>query len=153
MADTKRKRRDDGNRGRENSRKNKFKKPKSSNPKSQLKNGERRKKSGPRLPSSLQKEIERLNPTTALNSDEEIASDAEIFGKDVYEYDEEHAEEESQKNKRYDQVQVDKDEYELSDELSDDFKVSNNNSFFYFFHFSALVYSHSSVLGCWVFYK
>ncbi|XP_054823107.1 uncharacterized protein C57A7.06 [Prosopis cineraria] len=126
MADTKRKRRDDGNRGREKSRKN-SKKQKSPDSRAQLKNGGRRKKSGPRLPSSLQKEIERLNPTAALNSDEDISSDdyneeGEIYGKDVYEFDEERAEEESQKNKRYDQVGVDKFEYELPDDLSDDLK-------------------------------
>ncbi|KAK4282513.1 hypothetical protein QN277_013878 [Acacia crassicarpa] len=124
MADPKRKRRDDG--GREKSKKNN-KKQKSSDSRAPLKNSGRRKKSGPRLPSSLQKEIERLNPTAALNSDEDIASgdynvDGEIYGKDVYEFDEERAEEESQKNKRYDQVGVNKFEYELPDELSDDFK-------------------------------
>ncbi|XP_028786436.1 uncharacterized protein C57A7.06-like isoform X1 [Neltuma alba] len=126
MADTKRKRRDDGNRGREKSKKN-SNKQKSSNSRAQSKNGGRRRKSGPRLPSSLQKEIERLNPTAALNSDEDIASDhyiegGEIYGKDVYELDEERAEEESQKNKRYDQVGVYKFEYELPDDLSEDFK-------------------------------
>ncbi|KAI4349673.1 hypothetical protein L6164_010233 [Bauhinia variegata] len=121
MVETKRKVRDEGNLGRDKSKK-KTKKQKSSVSKLQA-----RKKRGPRLPSSLQKELERLNPSTKLDSDEEIASDddnqdRELLGKDLYEYEEQQAEEESMKNKRYDPVQVHKSEYELPDKLSKEFK-------------------------------
>ncbi|OIV95377.1 hypothetical protein TanjilG_14531 [Lupinus angustifolius] len=84
-----------------------------------------RKKSGPHLPSSLKKEVERLNPNTnSFGSDESDYEDGEreILVKDLYEYEEEQAEEESKKNKRYDAGSVDKLEYELPDDLSDDFK-------------------------------
>ncbi|XP_019418839.1 PREDICTED: uncharacterized protein C57A7.06-like [Lupinus angustifolius] len=85
------------------------------------------KKTGPHLPSSLKKEVERLNPTTnSFDSGKELNSDyengEEILVKDLYEYEEEQAEEESKKNKRYDAGSVDKLEYELPDDLSDDFK-------------------------------
>ncbi|KAK7283460.1 hypothetical protein RIF29_12991 [Crotalaria pallida] len=91
-----------------------------------------RKKTGPHLPSSLKKELDRLNPHThtiasdsddgeEINSDEEIGV-RELLAKDLYEYEEEEAEEESKKNKRYDAGSVDKLEYELPDELSNDFK-------------------------------
>ena len=132
MAETKRKERDEPDRGRENSKsKRNAKKHKPSNSKTQRK----KKKTGPRLPSSLQKELARLNPTTATESDEEIDSgddggEREVFGKDLYEYEEQQAEEESKKNKRYDPVSVDKLEYELSDELSDEFKVFLFNTSF-----------------------
>ncbi|WVZ07539.1 hypothetical protein V8G54_020885 [Vigna mungo] len=70
-----------------------------------------RQKRGPRLPSSLQKQIDRLNPTTPLDS---ANSDDD---NDLYEYEEERAEEESRKNKRYDPVSV-------NDDLSEEIEVS-----------------------------
>ncbi|KAI4301422.1 hypothetical protein L6164_034703 [Bauhinia variegata] len=119
MVETKRKVRDDGNQGRKRPKK-KVKKQKSSYSKIKA-----RKKSGPRLPSSLQKELERLSPSTTLDSDEDVDSDREIFGKDLYEYEEQQAEEESKKNRRYDPVQVHKSQYEMPDELSEEIKVWN----------------------------
>ncbi|KAK7264983.1 hypothetical protein RJT34_32598 [Clitoria ternatea] len=103
MAEKKRKERDEGNRGR----------PK----KSKKKQNTQRKKSGPRLPSSLRKQLDRLNPTTSLDT---IDSDD---NNDVYEYEEEQAEEESTKNKRYDPASVHDDlsqEFEDEDVQSDD---------------------------------
>lgn len=50
-------------------------------------------KTTPPLPSSLNKQIQHLNPTN-------------VHFDDVYEYEEQHAEEESMKNKRYDPVSV-----------------------------------------------
>lgn len=97
MADKKRKERDDGNRRR------KKLKGKANVP---------RKKTGPHLPSSLKKEIERLNPTPAYDSD-----DSNEHVGDVYEFEEQQPEEESRKNKRYDPVSV-------NDDLSSDFEVS-----------------------------
>ncbi|KAI4301423.1 hypothetical protein L6164_034703 [Bauhinia variegata] len=122
MVETKRKVRDDGNQGRKRPKK-KVKKQKSSYSKIKA-----RKKSGPRLPSSLQKELERLSPSTTLDSDEDVDSDREIFGKDLYEYEEQQAEEESKKNRRYDPVQVHKSQYEMPDELSEEIKDENLES-------------------------
>ncbi|KAJ7972975.1 U3 small nucleolar RNA-associated protein 14 [Quillaja saponaria] len=130
MGETKRKTRDEGTGGREKSRK-KFNKQKPSKFKPQTKKDDKgKKKSGPRLPNSLRKELESLKPSRPLNSDEEIVSDdagdeGEFYGRDVYEYEEEQAEEESHKNRRYDPVQVNKSEYELPDDLSDGFKDEN----------------------------
>lgn len=133
MAETKkRKERSETNRGREKSKaKKKTSKYKSSNSKSQ------RKKTGPHLPSSLLKELDRVIPP-ALDSDEDIDSggsddngERELFVNDVYEYEEERAEEESKKNKRYDAGSVEKLEYELPDELSDDFKVTASRFLFF----------------------
>lgn len=108
MTEKKRKERDEGNRQRL--------KPKKK-PNTQWK------KRGPRLPSSLQKHLHRLNPTTSFDS---VDSDDD---NDVYEYEEERAEEESKKNKRYDPASVD-------DDLAQDIEVfififfSNINSSF-----------------------
>lgn len=96
MAGMKRKERDDGNRGKNKSKKHAI---------------VRKKKTGPHLPSSLKKEIERLNPTTTVDDIDEVDSD-------VYEYEEEQPEEESRKNKRYDPVSV-------NDDLNSDFEVSS----------------------------
>ncbi|KAJ1406361.1 hypothetical protein SESBI_25104 [Sesbania bispinosa] len=93
MAERKRKERDEGNRGRK-----KWKRKAST----------QRKKTGPRLPSALRKEIDSLNPTTVNSIDSDDDSD-------VYEYEEQQAEEESKKNKRYDPVSVD-------DDLSSEFE-------------------------------
>ncbi|XP_061365521.1 uncharacterized protein C57A7.06 [Gastrolobium bilobum] len=100
MAEKKRKDRVEANRGR-------VKKSK--------KNGNiQRKKTGPRLPSSLQREVDRLNHTTAFDG-----GDADIMDSDndVYEYEEKQAEEESRKNRRYDPSSVNND---LSHEFEDE---------------------------------
>lgn len=73
-----------------------------------------RKRTGPRLPSSLRKELDRINPRNSPISDDEINSDE---GNDVYEYEEGVPEEESRKNRRYDPVE----NYEY--ELPEQFKV------------------------------
>ncbi|RDY08806.1 hypothetical protein CR513_06926, partial [Mucuna pruriens] len=103
MGERKRKERDEGNRRRQ--------KPKR-NP-----NAQRNNKTGPRLPSALQKHIDRLNPTASFDS---VDSDDD---NDVYEYEEQRAEEESTKNKRYDPASVHDDispEFEDEDVQSDD---------------------------------
>lgn len=73
-----------------------------------------RKKTGPRLPSSLKKEIQHLNPTPV---------DVDEIDSDVYEYEEEQPEEESRKNKRYDPVSVND-----NNDLSSDFEDENVQS-------------------------
>jgi U3 small nucleolar RNA-associated protein 14 len=96
MAEKKRKERGDANRNRTTGRK-----------KSKKDTG--RKKTGPHLPSSLKKEIERLNPNPI---------DVDEVDSDIYEYEEEQPEEESRKNKRYDPVAVNDDP-----NFSSDFEV------------------------------
>ncbi|BAT86300.1 uncharacterized protein HKW66_Vig0058290 [Vigna angularis] len=88
------------------------------NQKSKKKQNLQRQKRGPRLPSSLQKQIDRLNPTTPLES-------ADSDDNDLYEYEEERAEEESRKNKRYDPVSVNDD---LSEEIEDENVQSDDES-------------------------
>ncbi|KAL4305256.1 hypothetical protein AHAS_Ahas16G0060100 [Arachis hypogaea] len=76
-------------------------------------NAKKKKKTGPRLPSSLQKQLERLNPTVPIESDQDIdsadgdAAERDLLPHDFYEYEEQRAEEESKKNKRYDPGSVD----------------------------------------------
>ncbi|KAK8975179.1 hypothetical protein V6N11_058224 [Hibiscus sabdariffa] len=74
---------------------------------------------GPRLPSALRTELDRLNPRISSDSDDGIDSDV---GYDVYEYEEEVPQEESQKNRRFDPVE----NYEY--ELPKDFKDENVSS-------------------------
>ncbi|XP_042518607.1 uncharacterized protein C57A7.06 [Macadamia integrifolia] len=81
--------------------------------KKRTKKKDERKKTGPRLPSALKRELDVLNPNPR-NSDEEIDSDVG----DVYEYEERMPEEESKKNRRFDTV--DNLEYELPDEFEDE---------------------------------
>lgn len=64
-------------------------------------NTERKNRRGPRLPSSLKKQLDLLNPTTI--SFDTVDSDDD---NDVYEYEEQRAEEESTKNKRYDPASI-----------------------------------------------
>uniref|UniRef100_A0A2P2MUZ2 Uncharacterized protein C57A7.06-like n=1 Tax=Rhizophora mucronata TaxID=61149 RepID=A0A2P2MUZ2_RHIMU len=91
--------------------------------------GERR---GPRLPSALRKELDRLNPSGNNNEgDEDVGSDEDDQGKDVYEYEDGVPEEESRKNRRFDTVE----NYEY--ELPDDFKVVHP---FFSFWFLLLAY-------------
>ncbi|XP_017247922.1 uncharacterized protein LOC108219144 [Daucus carota subsp. sativus] len=116
MVDTKRKSRDTNNA--KMAKKNKT--PTSSNKKGVRRGGEKRKRSGPHLPNAMKREIELLNPRSG--SDDEIDSDEEFAGKDVYEYEEEVPEEESKKNRRYDPVE----NFEF--ELPEDFKDENVDS-------------------------
>lgn len=110
MADTKRKNRDTNTK-----MARKSKTPRSSDKKGVKRGGDKRKRSGPHLPNAMKREIELLNPR--IRSDDEIDSDEEFAGKDVYEYEEDIPEEESKKNKRYDPVE----NFEF--ELPKDFKV------------------------------
>lgn len=87
------------------------------------KNG-RKKRTGPQLPNTMKKLLERLNSSSPMDSEGEeyqvkIESDenSESFGKDIYEYEEEVAQEESGKNRRFDPVE------NLDYELPDDFEV------------------------------
>lgn len=73
---------------------------------------EPKRKTGPRLPSLLQKEVEALNPNPDF-SDDEVTSSDEI--KDVYEFEEGVPEEESKKNRRFDPVE--NYEYELPEKF------------------------------------
>ena len=91
---------------------------------------------GPRLPNSLRKEIERLNPSTQLNSDDEdINSDeGEFLTDDIYEYEEKIPQEESRKNRRFDPVE--NFEYELPEDfevLSLSLSLSLSLKLWYFF--------------------
>lgn len=108
MAETKRKTRDGGRRERSS------KKPK---PNKKVKSADKSERKGPRLPNALRKELERLNPRTADTDDEEIGSDEEVLGQDLYEYEEGVPEEESKKNRRFDPVD------NLDYELPEDFEV------------------------------
>ncbi|KAM1257364.1 hypothetical protein ACFX15_030720 [Malus domestica] len=79
------------------------------------KGADARDRKGPRLPNVLRKEVERLNPI----EDEEIDSDeAEVYGRDFYEYEEELPEEEKRKNRRFDPVE--NLEYQLPEEFEDE---------------------------------
>lgn len=105
MAETKRKTRDGASR-------KKTKKQKTAIDTTQK--DERKRRRGPRLPSSLRKELDRIKPRNGSNSDDEeiIQSDG---GNDVYEFEEGVAEEESKKNRRFDRV--DNFDYELPEEF------------------------------------
>lgn len=139
MAETKRKARDEPKDMAKKLSKKKQKHPDSKNlaKKSKEKRSERMKRTGPRLPNSLRKELDRLNPNSSLNSDEdeEINSDeGELYADDVYEYHEGVPQEESKKNRRFDPVenfeyelpQNFKDENVLSDEDDEDYDGRKN---------------------------
>lgn len=79
--------------------------------------GEKSKKTGPRLPLVMRKELERLNHRI-LESDGEIGSDDALYNGDVYEYEESLPEEETKKNNRFDPVE------NFEYELPDNFEVS-----------------------------
>lgn len=119
MAEKKSKSRDSGrpNKKRNQSMSKTLPKDKTNNNKLENK----RKRTGPRLPNALRKELERLNPRRPSDSEgEEIDSDEAEFGngRDVYEYEEEAPPEESRRNRRFDPV--DNLEYELPDEFEDE---------------------------------
>lgn len=93
------------------------KKRKLPKPKTIKAKGERSKKTGPRLPLVMRKELERLNHRT-VESDGEIGSDDALYNGDVYEYEESVPEEETKKNNRFDPVE------NFEYELPDNFEVS-----------------------------
>ncbi|XP_021747808.1 uncharacterized protein C57A7.06-like [Chenopodium quinoa] len=112
---------------------------KKSNPKSSGKRrgggsgggGERR---GPRLPSAFRKQLDNLgNPNLYGNSDDDVEDDEVIdsdegelnYVKDLYEYEEEVAEEESKKNRRFDHVE--NYEYELPEKFKDEDILSEDD--------------------------
>lgn len=77
----------------------------------------KQRKSGPRLPSVLLQELDRLNPNPrSSDSESNDEAEAKVAG-DLYEYEEDMAQEETKKNRRYDPVE----NYEY--ELPEDFKV------------------------------
>ncbi|KAJ8439499.1 hypothetical protein Cgig2_007016 [Carnegiea gigantea] len=84
--------------------------------------GSRTRSSGPRLPSAFRKQLDNfVNPDSRRDKDDEAvdSDEAELnYGIDVYEYEEEIAEEESKKNRRYDHV--DSYEYELPETFKDE---------------------------------
>ncbi|GAB4839846.1 hypothetical protein Ancab_020556 [Ancistrocladus abbreviatus] len=103
-------------RGEANSKRGKMrKKTKSSSSK-----GERQKRTGPHLPASLRKVVDNTAATTISQSDEEefIDSDEGRMEGDAYEYEDEAAEEESKKNRRFDPVE--NYEYELPEDFEDE---------------------------------
>ena len=113
MAEMKRKTRDHDNRQGNKKRKVSSSKTLKSKSKKNNNDGERRKRTGPRLPNALRKELELMGRANHSNSnDEEIDSDD---ANDVYEYEETIPEEESMKNRRFDHVE--NFEYELPKEF------------------------------------
>ncbi|XP_071720451.1 U3 small nucleolar RNA-associated protein 14 [Rutidosis leptorrhynchoides] len=77
-------------------------------------------KKGPHLPNAIKKEIETLNGNNS--SDDDIQSDENI---DLYEYEEDIADEELKKNRRYDPV--DNFEYQLPKDFKDEDVASNDD--------------------------
>ncbi|KAG9457289.1 hypothetical protein H6P81_001797 [Aristolochia fimbriata] len=88
-----------------------------------------RNRRGPRLPSSLRRQLDLLNPKPE-NSEEVIdsdeADDERTERNDVYEYDEPIPEEESKKNRRFDSV--DNLEYELPEDFEDENVSSSSDN-------------------------
>ncbi|KAF8401450.1 hypothetical protein HHK36_012389 [Tetracentron sinense] len=125
MAEKKRKTREDNMQkngvGKKNKKQFKFNTQRLEKKNNKKKNDEQR-KTGPRLPSALQKEIDFSNPNSR-NSDEEIDSDeGEVYVNDVYEYEEQIPEEESKKNRRFDPIDNLASEFEFPDKLPDQFE-------------------------------
>ncbi|OMO63866.1 Small-subunit processome, Utp14 [Corchorus capsularis] len=112
MADKKRKERAGGGESRAN-RKFKRRSKKSKGPDQE--NKTKKKSMGPRLPTALRTELDRLNPRRSSDSDDDIDSDV---ANDVYEYEEEVPQEESGKNRRFDPVE--NYEYELPEDFEDE---------------------------------
>ncbi|GMI69439.1 hypothetical protein like AT4G02400 [Hibiscus trionum] len=119
MADKKRKERAGGGEFKNNKKFKKDSKKNMNSKKNTNKNNTVSKGKGPRLPSALRTELDRLNPRISSDSDDGIDSDV---GYDVYEYEEEVPQEESRKNRRFDPVE----NYQY--ELPKDFKDENVSS-------------------------
>lgn len=83
---------------------------------------ERDKRRGPRLPSSLRRELHLQNPCDDENREDDEEENGErgrpAFSSDMYEYEENQAPEESHKNRRFDDV--DRLEYELPSDFEDE---------------------------------
>ena len=79
--------------------------------------GDNARKSGPRLPSTLRKELDKKDADTR-SSDDEFISEEKV---DVYEYEEDVPEEEKGSNRRFDPVEDV--EYELPDDFEVEFKL------------------------------
>ena len=79
-----------------------------------------KRRTGPRLPSMLRKELDLVKPNPLDGGgDEEIDSDeGELLANNLYEYEERVPEEESKKNRRFDSVE------NFEYELPEDFEVS-----------------------------
>jgi len=114
MIEKKRKSRD----GKKHDRPQKFTK-KSKFSKKYGKSEDEKRRTGPRLPQSLRKELDRINP-----NDQSCSEEDEGINGDVYEYEEGVPEEESKKNRRFDSVE----NYEYK--LPEDFKVSSSLSLY-----------------------
>ncbi|KAH9622151.1 hypothetical protein KSS87_010678 [Heliosperma pusillum] len=126
MADKKRK-------SKSNTINNKSKKHKNNSGKG----GEIKKSSGPRLPAALRKELDNIKKPSfngdndsdfedsVYVNDEDIDSDEGEVKNDLYEYEEEVAEEESTKNRRFDPVE--NVEYQLPDKFKDEDILSEDD--------------------------
>ncbi|CAI0450113.1 unnamed protein product [Linum tenue] len=110
MVERKRKSREEMRQGREKGN-NKSRKM-SSNKKGGKEKGKR---TGPRLPNALLKQLDRINPSSRFDDDGDVSSDG---GKDLYEYEEEVAEEEAGKNRRFDAIK--NYDYELPEDFVDE---------------------------------
>ncbi|KAJ6873440.1 hypothetical protein NC651_032345 [Populus alba x Populus x berolinensis] len=117
MVEKKRKSRD----GKKHDRPPKLNKTSKFNKKSGKKTDEKR-RTGPRLPQSLRKELDRVNPNDQYSSEED---DDEGFSNDVYEYEEGVPEEESKKNRRFDSIE--NYEYQLPEDFEDENVVSDDD--------------------------
>lgn len=86
-----------------------------------------KKRTGPRLPSKLRKELDLVNPNPLKGGgDEEINSDeGELLANNLYEYEEAAPEEESKKNRRFDSVE--NFEYELPEDFKDENIASDDD--------------------------
>ncbi|KAJ9696533.1 hypothetical protein PVL29_008650 [Vitis rotundifolia] len=86
-----------------------------------------KKRTGPRLPSKLRKELDLVNPNPLDGGgDEEIDSDeGELLANNLYEYEEAAPEEESKKNRRFDSVE--NFEYELPEDFKDENIASDDD--------------------------
>ncbi|XVF74910.1 hypothetical protein PTKIN_Ptkin13bG0148200 [Pterospermum kingtungense] len=115
MAEKKRKDRAGGGESRTNKKSKKHSNSKGLTKNNKKKTNAKKKRTGPRLPSALWTEIDRLNPRISSNSDGEIDSDV---GNDFYEYEEEVPQEESRKNHHFDPVE--NYEYELPEDFEDE---------------------------------
>ncbi|GMH31139.1 hypothetical protein Nepgr_032982 [Nepenthes gracilis] len=95
------------------------KKPRSETTESSRPKGDRRKRSGPRLPAFLRKVVDIEDRATSHREDDEILdSDEGQAGGDMYEYVEDVAQEDSKKNRRFDPVK--NYEYELPEDFEDE---------------------------------
>ncbi|CAN1353228.1 U3 small nucleolar RNA-associated protein 14 [Linum perenne] len=125
MVDKKRKSRDEMTGGRVKSKSSKLTKgsgDKKKKKKSSIK-GQVKKRTGPRLPNALLKEMDRSNRNGRFDDDEDEDLGFDV-GKDLYEYEEEVPEEEAKKNRRFDSIK--NFEYELPEDFKDENVLSDD---------------------------